>query len=158
VGEGVVGGGEGGVRVGDPPPGGRLAPRLHHQALQPLLRPPGALALERLAENAVGREEIVALQRGRLVLHLVGRWHVRRVADPLPEARRAPGSCPSSFMHDCPRLARCDGRSVEAPACTSSPSASTSPTRCSRTCASALPARASPTRSPTRAGRTGRTW
>ena len=63
-------------------------PALRAEALQRAPRAqPAALALERLAEDAVGREEVVALERRRLVQHLVRRRHDGRVPRP-------PGSKP----------------------------------------------------------------
>src|SRR5262245_65143608 len=87
--EAVVGAEDRRVGVGEPSPRHRLAAGLDAEPPQTLARPAGALALDRIHEDAVGGEEIVTLERGRLVQHLVGRWHEVRVPRPPASRKRA---------------------------------------------------------------------
>ena len=61
--------------VGVSAPGHRLAAGDPPELADPLARPAGALALERLDEHTIWLEQVVAFERRRLVQHLVGRRH-----------------------------------------------------------------------------------
>src|SRR4029450_3198920 len=107
--EAVVGAEDGRVRVGGGTPDHRLTAGLDAEALQAVPCPAGAVSVERVGEDTVAREEVVPLERRWLVQYLVGGRHGVSVADPAPEARRAPGSSPGSppligFRSGCPSV------------------------------------------------------
>src|SRR5262249_55240844 len=98
---------------GEPGPAHRLAARLDAETLEPLPRPPGALALHARGEHGVGAEEVVALERRRLVQDLVGRRHggerTKRATGRKPAgpecttgSRDAPGSPSTTCSMQCP--------------------------------------------------------
>src|SRR5439155_24849050 len=77
------------VRVRLEPPAERLAPRQPAERPHPLLGPPRPLAPEALRQGAVRGEEVVALERRRLVQDLV-RGHSRPPGIREREATRQP--------------------------------------------------------------------
>jgi hypothetical protein len=63
------------VGVGEASPRQCVATGLDAEPPETLACPRGAFALDRFEQHAVAGENVVALERWRLVQHLVGRWH-----------------------------------------------------------------------------------